>query len=559
MLSTYFVFRAVAAELHARYAGAVIAAVYSQEKDTLAFTLYTPEPHTLVVSCAGRENAVTARPGDHRARTNSVDLFPALVHDRITAVTMDPADRTLYASLASGAVLCIDMFGSKANVTAVGPDGTVTDAFAGRQRHIGTARPLRLPPPPPLSETFVPAEEEFRRRLLSSEKGALAALKAAAPKLGAVLCRETLHRAGIAENAAPLGDTDAASLRAAAMELVTLLLGPADRFEPCLYYDGTAPEVLSLVPLRHCADLRCDTYPDVLTAVQRFIGADRSAGAFRERKKELLHWLLNELSRSERTVAAVEKERTEASRDETYERYGRLLMAHLPSLRKGLRSVELDDTIAGGTAVIPLDPALPPVRNAEAYFDKAKRARSAREESLRRLETVQRRRGELAALRSALEEASDGIALREFHRTHAETIKRLGYMTEKEQDELPPFKIFTVDGGFTVYAGKSSENNDLLTVKWAKPNDLWFHARGSSGSHVVLKTGTGSGQPSRKAVEQAAAIAAYYSKMRNAKSVPVAMTEKKYVRKPRGVPAGTVVIEREKVIFVAPSLPQSEE
>lgn len=559
MLSTYFVFRAVAAELHARYAGAVIAAAYSQEKDTLALTLYTPEPHTLIVSCAGRANAVTARTGDHRARTNSVDLFPALVNDRIAAVTMDPADRTLYVSLASGTVLCIDMFGSKANVMTAGPDGTVTDAFAGRQRHIGTSRPLTIPPPPPPPETFVPAEEEFRRRLLTAEKGALAALKAAVPKLGAVLCREALHRAGVAEDASPLGEADAASLRAAALELVTTLLGPADRLGPCLYYDGPAPEVLSLIPLRHCEALRRETYPDALTAVQRFIGADRSAGAFRERKKELLHWLLNELARCDRTASAVEKERTEAARDETYERYGRLLMAHLPSLRKGSRSVELDDTIAGGTAVIPLDPALPPVRNAEAYFDKAKRARSAREESLRRLETVRRRREELASLRTGLDGTPDAAALKDFLRTNAETIKRLGYMTEQEQEELPPFKIFTVDGGFTVYAGKSSENNDLLTVKWARPNDLWFHARGSSGSHVVLKTGTGSGSPSRKAVEQAAAIAAYYSKMRNAKSVPVAMTEKKYVRKPKGVPAGTVVIEREKVIFVAPSLPQSEE
>ena len=132
-------------------------------------------------------------------------------------------------------------------------------------------------------------------------------------------------------------------------------------------------------------------------------------------------------------------------------------------------------------------------------------------------------------------------------------------MTKKEEEDLPPFKTFEVEGGFTVYAGKSSENNDLLTVKWAKPNDLWFHARGSSGSHVVLKMGSGSGNPSKKAIEQAAAIAAWYSKMKNAKNVPVAMTEKKYVRKPKGVPAGTVVIEKEKVIFVQPRLPHNED
>jgi len=87
-------------------------------------------------------------------------------------------------------------------------------------------------------------------------------------------------------------------------------------------------------------------------------------------------------------------------------------------------------------------------------------------------------------------------------------------------------------------------------------NDLWFHARGASGSHVVLRVGTGVGDPSKEAKEAAAAIAAYYSKQRNAKYVPVAMTERKYVRKPKGSPPGTVAIDREKVMVVTPKLPE---
>jgi len=120
---------------------------------------------------------------------------------------------------------------------------------------------------------------------------------------------------------------------------------------------------------------------------------------------------------------------------------------------------------------------------------------------------------------------------------------------------LVPFRTFTVAGGFLVWVGKSSENNDLLTMKYARPKDLWFHARGSSGSHVVLRMGTGKGEPSRKAIDEAAGIAAFYSKMRNAKHVPVAMTLRKYVRKPKGAPPGTVSVERERLLFVEPRLP----
>ena len=177
------------------------------------------------------------------------------------------------------------------------------------------------------------------------------------------------------------------------------------------------------------------------------------------------------------------------------------------------------------------------------------------EETAERVKSLERR---LSALRMLIGELSDvhtNEALKQFHQSYKILLQEAGYMTTKEKESLPPFRIFAVDGGFQVLAGKSSENNDMLTMKYAKPNDLWFHSRGSSGSHVVLKVNSAQGEPSKRAIHQAASIAAYYSKMKNASSVPVAMTEKKFVRKPKGAPAGTVVLEREKVIFVEPKLP----
>ena len=131
----------------------------------------------------------------------------------------------------------------------------------------------------------------------------------------------------------------------------------------------------------------------------------------------------------------------------------------------------------------------------------------------------------------------------------------LGLRSKEDGKEEIPFRVFVVDGGFEVWAGKNSANNDLLTLRYARPKDLWFHARGSGGSHVILRSGSAPGEPGKRARQQAASIAAYYSKMRNASLVPVTVTEKKYVRKPRGAPAGTVAVERESVLFAAPALP----
>jgi predicted ribosome quality control (RQC) complex YloA/Tae2 family protein len=253
---------------------------------------------------------------------------------------------------------------------------------------------------------------------------------------------------------------------------------------------------------------------------------------------------------------------TEAlKRAEAYERHGKLILANLADLKKGMKSVTLTDP-ADGPVSLSLDPSLTPARNAEKYFDKSKKARASISEAGGYRKELGRKLAFAQDLLEKLEGIESPEAFGEFAGQNTEPLSALGIKLDKRGksvEEKIPFRVFTVAGGFQVWAGKSGENNDLLTLKHAKPNDLWFHARGSGGSHVVLKVGTGKGEPSRQAMEQAAAIAAYYSKMKNSRMVPVAMTQKKYVRKPRGVPAGTVTIEREKVFFVEPELPQQEE
>lgn len=114
---------------------------------------------------------------------------------------------------------------------------------------------------------------------------------------------------------------------------------------------------------------------------------------------------------------------------------------------------------------------------------------------------------------------------------------------------------YELEGGWTVVAGRSSRDNDRLSIKIAKANDWWFHVRGMSGSHVILQGREGV-KPGKAILEQAAAVAAYHSKARSGGIVPVSMTQAKHVRKPKGAPAGTVEIRKEKVLKVRPGLPE---
>ncbi len=118
-----------------------------------------------------------------------------------------------------------------------------------------------------------------------------------------------------------------------------------------------------------------------------------------------------------------------------------------------------------------------------------------------------------------------------------------------------PFRIYRLTDGFEVWVGKDSRSNDLLTMKYTKQNDLWFHVSGSSGSHTVLKIPGNAGKTSHEIIKIAAGIAAYYSKSRNAKNVKVSYTRAKYVQKYEGAKSGSVVIKNEKTVKVEPSLP----
>jgi len=205
---------------------------------------------------------------------------------------------------------------------------------------------------------------------------------------------------------------------------------------------------------------------------------------------------------------------------------------------------------------VALDPALSPAGNAERYFEKAKRSKAARAESLTRAHALEERIAALRALLEALDGAEADVSPDEFVQQHIAEFRSLNLLNAvSTKEERPPFRIFSVAGGYEVWVGKNSANNDLLTMKYAKPNDLWFHVRGASGSHTILKV-HGSEKPPKESIRQAASIAVYYSKMRKAGTVPVAYCERKYVRKPKGAASGSVHLEREVVIFVEPKLPE---
>ncbi len=119
-------------------------------------------------------------------------------------------------------------------------------------------------------------------------------------------------------------------------------------------------------------------------------------------------------------------------------------------------------------------------------------------------------------------------------------------------------KRFTSSAGLEILAGQDDASNEQVTFRLGRPGDYWFHVHGFSGSHVVLRA-PADGDADRDSIREAAAVAAWYSRMRAGGTVAVSMCRVRDVRKPGGVKAGTVSIRNDRKITVRPALPDESD
>lgn len=536
MIRHYYTLFKVAEELRS-LRGYFLTECFTQEKNVVMFVFETKED-VVTVECSidPRTGTMFRRTDFNRARKNTLDLFPGLVNRTLRDVRIADNERIVTFDIGGTALHCIFFGGGKGNLIAE-KDGVITDAFKQPKELAGTSystpqqhlpRPGDQPPETTIQQALLhsPAlltkyytQELCRRRSLDP--------KAPLSSLTPQQVRDLERAAGV--------------LRAECLATSTFYL----------LRDRDGNPLMSLIPLAGYETDR--TFDTVSEAIRARISTERRESTFRQEHDAALRELGRVLHKTERALQAIDRDAVHAGRETERRLYAELLMAQPDPHRRGLESISVQ-TWDGDEVTIALDPALSLLDNAQKYFEKARTAKdSAGIRDRRRQQYAER----LVTLRQALDEldtVQDRTGLAGFLSRHSQFFSAMPDSPEQKERK---YREFTLNNGYTLYVGKSAANNDELTLRFAKPNDYWLHARGVSGSHVVLR-GPGAGKPPKPVLEQAAAIAAYYSKARNAGYTPVAYTQKKYVRKPKGAAVGAVVIEREEVIMVKPGLPVQE-
>ncbi len=291
-------------------------------------------------------------------------------------------------------------------------------------------------------------------------------------------------------------------------------------------------------------------FDDPIEASNQFFTRSNGLNTFEREKGDLLRLLEKRLKKAQNLLEANFKRLVAKDESIKNEELGNILMASLheiaePGPGRSPETVILHDFYRDQPITLKLKPDISPQKNAEGYYRKSKNER-IEEEHL--ADQMARREQEITNLQAQQVRTADIQNLKEL-RKFAKTNDLLAD-SPATTDPLELFKHVDIDG-FRILIGRNAKNNDLLTQRHSFKDDLWLHARDVTGSHVLVKYRAGKPFP-KTVIERAAELAAWYSKRRTDSLCPVIVTPKKFVRKPKGLAEGQVVVEKENVIMVVP-------
>ena len=267
-----------------------------------------------------------------------------------------------------------------------------------------------------------------------------------------------------------------------------------------------------------------------------------------QQASELIHRVENELEKNRKKLKKQEQELVATENAEEFRQKGELLTTFLHQVPNNQDQVELDNYYTSEKITIVLDKALTPNQNAQRYFKKYQKLKEAVKHLTGLIEETKETIQYLESVETALSQAN----LTEITEIREELIQT-GFIRRRQREKIQkrkkPEKYLATDGKTIILVGRNNLQNDELTFKMAKKEDLWFHAKDIPGSHVVI---TDNLHPSDDVKKDAAELAAYFSKARLSNLVQVDMIEVKKLNKPTGGKPGFVTYTGQKTLRVTP-------
>lgn len=574
--------RALVNELQNAVTGGRIDKVYQPEKDEITLGIRIFEAtYKLVLS------ASSAHPRAHfttvsKKNPQTAPMFCMLLRKhigsgKITAIEQDGFERIIRFSIESydelgdltTKYLIAEIMGRHSNIILTDNNMRIIDCIKHVDFTVSSVRQLlpglyyeSAPPQDKIDLTDI-AETvsiDFSSPVQSADKAILSSIAGISPLTARELVYRAFGRTDV--KCGELTDSGKNKIRYEAVRLSKAV--KENRFEPCMIINTATGKLMdfSAIPIKQYESLaEIKEFDSVSDVLDEFYKTRDMHERMRQKSADLVRLLNNNIERISKKLGILQKTLSDSKDKDKYKAYGDLVTANIYAIEQGQASVEvLNYYEEGSPAVkITLDPTLSPSQNAQRFYKRYNKAKTAETEAAKQIESA---KIELEYLESTLAAVETADSDSDLNAIRAELIAE-GYIARRQnvkkqrQPQSKPMHFVSSDG-FDIYVGKSNTQNDYLTLKFANSSDMWFHTKNIHGSHTVIKLGLEKEVPP-STIREAAEIAAYYSKGRESSQVPVDYTRIKNVRKPNGAKPGMVIYDGYNTIYVTPKEPKKEQ
>ena len=551
--------------------------VHQPERDEIAVYVRTYDSSYRLVLSASSANPRAHLTEHTKKNPATAPLFCMLLRKhigsgKITAVEQVGFERIIKISVESYnelgdltvKYLITEIMGRYSNVILVSEDGTVIDSVKHVDGTVSSVREILpggvyAPPPPqnkvPLTEFGADDTIPFDRPV-KADKAILSSVAGISPLTAREIVYSVFGTTDV--NAADVNTNKAAELKLAVMKLGERVRNKD--FSPCIITDTATGKLMefSAVDIRQYERLASVQSAESMNeVVDDFYYRRDMHDRMRQKSAGIVKLLNNNIERVSKKLSILERTVKDAENREEYKIKGDLLTANIYRMQEGMKEIEADNFYEPGSAPmkIALDPSLSPSMNAQRYYKKYNKAKTALVEAAKQIEAA---RADLDYLESTLYIAENAETIEDIDAVKDE-MASLGYISRrskqtrrKAKEKSKPMHFVSSDG-FDIYVGRNNTQNDYLTLKFANTSDLWFHTKDIHGSHAVIKLGLDKDVP-KNTILEAARLAAYYSQARESAQVPVDYTVIKNVKKPNGAKPGMVIYEGYNTVYVKPGL-----
>lgn len=563
-------------ELNRDLTGGRMYKIAQPESDELLLTIKTGDGQRRLLISADASLPLVYLTNDNKPSPMTAPNFCMLLrkhlqNGRILRITQPGLERIIHIEVEHldemgdlcKKTLVIEIMGKHSNIIFVNEENIILDSIKHISAAVSSVREVLPGKPYFVANTQDKADlftfdfEGFEALMHSKPMPVYKALYQSFSGISPILAQELCYRAKVDGElpTAALSAQDCGSLSAVLSTLVSDI--QTGNFQPGAAYEGKKPKEYAAIPLTiygakanasyapsatkesSADDPGYVLFPDMSTLLESFYSQKNAQTRIHQKSADLRRIVQTALERNVKKYDLQLSQIKDTEKRDTYRIYGELLNTYGYGAAPGAKSLEALNYYTNENITIPLDPTLTAQENAKKYFDRYGKLKRTFEALSELTVEVKEEIDHLESVATSLE-----IALKEEDLAQIkEELTQSGYIhrkggSKKVKITSKPFHYVSSDG-FHIYVGKNNFQNDELTFQFANGGDWWFHAKGMPGSHVVVKT-EGKELPDRT-FEEAARLAAYYSKGREQEKVEIDYIQKKHVKKPNGAKPGFVV------------------